>query len=347
MRGPLARLSRRQLVIAAAAAVVGVIVIVVLVIVLSSDAPPPATIESAVESVRQQDQQEAAQSERQSDTATSEAEAASQTEQQSDATADQQSSGPQQAVSAAAEEDSDGETSSASDEDSAASGYGDDYGSTTEDATRQSEPEQEQSAQAEQQAQQQAAASVAAPTSLADLAGTWTLSERGESFVGYRIGEELANIGTATAVGRTGEITATLEFDGAAITSVTIEADLRTLRSDQSFRDSALRTRGLETDTYPFATFTLTEPIAIADLPAADEPVSIDCVQGTLDLHGVTNEVCIALEGQLLDGELVVVVGSTEIALADYEIEPPTGFRVLSIEEVGLMEFQIVFERAQ
>ena len=46
-----------------------------------------------------------------------------------------------------------------------------------------------------------------------------------------------------------------------------------------------------------------------------------------------------------MDG-LVVVVGSTEIALADYEIEPPTGFRVLSIDDVGIMEFQLVLERA-
>jgi len=181
--------------------------------------------------------------------------------------------------------------------------------------------------------------------SLADLAGTWTLSERGESFVGYRIGEELANIGTTTAVGRTGEIEARLEFDGESITSVVVTADLQTLQSGERFRDSALRTRGIETDTYPFSTFTLTTPIPIDVLPDEDAPLSTT-VQGTLELHGVTNDVDIALEGQYVD-DLVVVVGSTEIVLADYEIEKPTGFRVLSIEDVGVMEFQIVFELSE
>ena len=120
---------------------------------------------------------------------------------------------------------------------------------------------------------------------------------------------------------------------------------MRTLVSDQSFRDGALRSRGLETDTYPFAIFTLTEPIPIDALPTAETSISVT-VQGTLNLHGVTNPVSIALDGQYVEG-LVVVVGSTEIELADYDIEKPTGFRVLSIDDVGIMEFQLVLERAQ
>ena len=170
------------------------------------------------------------------------------------------------------------------------------------------------------------------------------LSERGESFVGYRIGEVLANVGTATAVGRTGEITATLEFDGETITAVEIVADLRTLKSDQGFRDGALKDRGIESNTYPFATFVLTEAISIDIIPVGENPVSVT-VAGTLELHGVTNDVQIELAGQYVDG-LVVVSGSTEIVLLDYGIEAPVGFRVLSIEESGQMEFQIVFERS-
>lgn len=358
MWGPLGRLSRRQLVIAAAGSAVGVVVIVILAIVLSNNAPPPATLESAVESVRQEAEQPAGQAAGAQEAEQQAAQAEESSQPSDESEADQGS----EATSASAEQQAEAQPAveargnqEAQEDDSAASGYGDDYGSAGDDPQDQADAgeaadsEAEESAQTEeQQAQpQQQAAAVASPASLSDLAGTWTLSERGESFVGYRIGEELANIGTATAVGRTGDITATLEFDGTAITSVVIVADLRTLKSDQSFRDSALKTRGLESDTYPFATFNLTESISIADLPSADEAVRIDCVRGTLELHGVTNDVCIVLEGQLVDGQLVVVVGSTEIALADYEIEPPTGFRVLSIEEVGLMEFQIVFERGE
>ncbi|MYC01410.1 MAG: YceI family protein [Chloroflexi bacterium] len=328
---------------------VAILLIILWQVGLFDSAPPPATLESAVESVRQdQAQQQAQEHDAAEQVQSQEAQAQEQAsdEPTQSATDDQ---GQQDSASYSAEEQQ-----SQDQEQEPASSY--DYGQQQQQQVEQqsgqgSEQEQtqqqaEQAQQSEQQAEQQAEQETMTPEtpSLADLSGTWVLSGQGTSFVGYRIGEELANIGTATAVGRTGDVVVSLEFDGAVITSVVIEADLRTLKSDQSFRDGALRTRGIETDTYPFATFVLTEPISIDALPTGEEALS-RTVQGTLDLHGVTNPVSIALEGQYVDG-LVVVVGSTEIALADYDIEPPTGFRVLSIDDVGIMEFQLVLERA-
>ena len=206
------------------------------------------------------------------------------------------------------------------------------------------EPAASQQEAATQQSSVDTQGSAAAPT-LAELAGTWILSEQGESFVGYRVGEELANIGTTTAVGRTRDVTVDLQFDGSAITTVTIVADLTTLRSDESFRDRALRSQGIETNIYPTATFILTEPIPIDVLPSGEETLDVT-VQGTLELHGVTNVVEIALEGRYVDG-FVLVAGSTEIVLEDYDIEKPSAMIVVSIEDSGIMEFQLVLERVQ
>ncbi len=287
-------------------------------------APPPAALESAVESLRQEQQTAAKQGEETDGEENQPSTDAQSGDQRGQPSAQefpeqqgQRGQQGQQAEPVQSSNESGGPASAAQD---------------------QPQPQQ-------QEAQVTAGQPGAAAPDLQSLAGTWTLSERGNSFVGYRIGEELANIGTTTAVGRTGEIEARLEFDGAAITAVVIRADLRTLRSDQSFRDSALRDRGIESDTYPFATFTLSEPIVIDALPSAESPLSVSAA-GSLDLHGVTNAVSIALQGQYVDG-LVVVAGSTEIALADYEIEKPTGFRVLSIEDIGIMEFELVFERSE
>ena len=178
-------------------------------------------------------------------------------------------------------------------------------------------------------------------SSATSLTGTWTVASAGESFAGYRIGEELARVGTQTAVGRTSDVTGTLEFDGAAITAVDIQVDMTTLRSDDSRRDGQLSRRGLETSAYPTAAFTLIAPITLDAVP--EEGVSIERVAiGELTLHGVTRAVEIALAGQLTGG-LVVVVGSTEIQLADYAIEPPTGLSVLSVDSHGTLEFQLVF----
>ena len=308
---------RRLILIAALVAVLAVLLVLLWYFALRGDPPPPASLEAAVQSVRSE--QEAPQ----------EQTAAQQVEQLE---AQQAAQAEDDGVREISSEDAD-YGDSAADEPSEAASPG-------SDATRDSEGGDGQPAE---DAEEEPSEDVP-PPSLAELAGEWVLSERGDSFVGYRIDEELANIGAATAVGRTGQIEASLSFDGAAVTAVEIVADLRTLRSDQSFRDGALRDRGLESDTYPFATFRLAEPIVIERLPVDGDTLSAT-VAGTLELHGVTNAVQIVLEGQYVDG-LVVVSGSTEIVLMDYEIEAPTGFRVLSIEESGQMEFQVVFERA-
>ena len=309
----------------------GILVAILLIILwqvgLFDSAPPPVSLESAVESVRRDDQHQSGQTQQAQpqQEASLNQEAA---QQDSESTED-----PRQQDQQSTEAEQEQDTAKASD--------------SRNEQQRSTEPDQGQQDSDQQRAERQPAQqtqSGAGPPMLGELAGTWTLSQEESSFVGYRIGEELANIGTATAVGRTGDIVATLVFDGVMITSVIIEADLRTLTSDQSFRDGALRTRGSETDTYPFATFVLVQPIPIAALPVGEETLGV-VVNGTLDLHGVTNPVSIALQAQYVDG-LVVVVGSTEIALADYNIEKPTGFRVLSIDDIGVMEFQLVLERA-
>jgi hypothetical protein len=78
--------------------------------------------------------------------------------------------------------------------------------------------------------------------------------------------------------------------------------------------------------------------------PAEGETISATAV-GDLTLHGVTNSVELPIEGSLVDGGTIVVVGSMPVTMADYDIEPPTGLRVLSIEDVGTIEPQLAFVR--
>jgi hypothetical protein len=55
--------------------------------------------------------------------------------------------------------------------------------------------------------------------------------------------------------------------------------------------------------------------------------------------------VTIVLQAELR-GDRTVVVGSAPVTLADYGIDPPTGFSVLSISDDGTFEFQLFFARA-
>lgn len=184
----------------------------------------------------------------------------------------------------------------------------------------------------------------AAATPGSDLTGVWTVAAGTNSFAGYRVKEELARIGATTAVGRTTALAGSLRFDGSAITEVQVTADLTALKSDSSMRDGALRMQALETAKFPSATFRLTQPIPISASPAEGTKLSAMAL-GELTLHGVTRQLSIPLEGQFIGGQ-VVVVGSAEIVFADYGIAQPRGASVLSIEDRGILELQLVFERA-
>lgn len=183
------------------------------------------------------------------------------------------------------------------------------------------------------------------------LTGSWTVAtdvgsfaDDTATFVGYRVQEDLAGIGANTAVGRTPEVTGTVTLDATTVTEATIEADLTALESDNGSRDGQLRGRGLETDAFPTATFVLTEPLDLGAVPAGGETVAVDAT-GELTLHGVTREVTLPLE-LVLEGDLAAVTGSLEITLADYRIEAPVGFRVVSIEDTGTFELQLFLRRS-
>lgn len=176
------------------------------------------------------------------------------------------------------------------------------------------------------------------------LEGAWQVDTTQDSFVGYRIDEELASVGAKTAVGRTSEVSGTLEFDGASITAVSVTANLQNLASDDDRRDGQLRRQALETNDFPEATFVLTEPITLDSVPGEGETITATAV-GDLTLHGVTNSVQLELQGQLVGGS-VVVVGSTVVLLADYDIEKPSAVSVLSVSDQATMELQLYFTKA-
>jgi hypothetical protein len=63
-----------------------------------------------------------------------------------------------------------------------------------------------------------------------------------------------------------------------------------------------------------------------------------------LTVHGISNTIEMPLQAQLID-DVVVVVGSTEIVFADYDVEAPSAVIVLSVEDRGQIELQLFFTR--
>lgn len=183
------------------------------------------------------------------------------------------------------------------------------------------------------------------------VSGTWNVdTETGDfdyetatgSFVGFRIEEELRNIGSTTAVGRTADITGSITIEDTSLIGADFEIDLTTITTETSNRDDNVQD-ALETGSFPTATFSLTEPIELGDAATAGEPVTV-AAQGDFTMHGVTQPVVFDLDAQLIDGT-IVVVGSTEIVFADYDVEVPSGGPVLSVDDFGTLELQLLFVR--
>jgi len=191
-------------------------------------------------------------------------------------------------------------------------------------------------------------ASTAGPTATASAAdgvnGAWTVATDQESFAGYRVQEELAQVGFTTAVGRTSRVEGTFLIVDGTLVSATVEADLSGLTSDKGMRDRALRDQALETSRFPTATFALGGPIELPEGLAAGEAATLN-VAGDLTLHGVTKAIELPVEVQL-QGEYLFVVGSLEIVFADYEIAQPRAQAVVSVEDHGVMEFQLILARS-
>ena len=188
-------------------------------------------------------------------------------------------------------------------------------------------------------------------TEASGITGTWTVDptvgsfdDFSGSFVGYRVQEELASVGATEAVGRTPDVTGTLTVDGTTITAAEFTADLTTLQSDEGNRDRQLRRQGLETGTFPTATFTLTEPIELGSVPAEGATVDATAV-GDMTIHGTTKSVEIPVQAKV-DNGVVTVVGRLPVLFSDYGMEKPQAMIVLSVDDNGTMEFQLQFTKA-
>jgi polyisoprenoid-binding protein YceI len=197
-----------------------------------------------------------------------------------------------------------------------------------------------------------AASTAPAPVGAGPLDGTWTVDPSLGSFdyaaqdfsgswVGYRVQEELVGVGGTFAVGRTPDVAGSITLSGTTLTGADLTADLTTLQSDQSMRDGQLGRQGIQTDQFPTATFVLTVPIELGELPREGEPVSVEAV-GDLTLHGITRNVAIPLAARW-QGDIIGVAGSYTFPWGDFEMERPQSMRVVSLADDVTMELQVFF----
>lgn len=173
-----------------------------------------------------------------------------------------------------------------------------------------------------------------------DVNGTWNATA--QSQVGYRVKEVLFGQSTE-AVGRTSDVTGTLEIDGNSVKAVTLTVDVASITSDSDRRDGQFNGRIMETSRFPTATFELTEPFDLPSVPTDETPISAQAT-GNLTLHGVTKAVTVDLSAKRTGGN-IAVSGTIPVRFADYDIDNPSGGPA-QVGDDGELEFLVVFAKA-
>ena len=170
--------------------------------------------------------------------------------------------------------------------------------------------------------------------------GSFSFEEASGSFVGFRVKEELVKIGNITAVGRTEQVEGELSIQNGQLVSVSISADLSAIVTNDSRRDNAAR-NAMNVKENPIASFVLDQPV---DLPETDGSQIALQAEGQLTVNGISKAVIFELEAEAV-ARSIVVVGQTEVIFADYDIAVPSASIVVSAEDHGVVEFQLLFVR--
>jgi len=167
----------------------------------------------------------------------------------------------------------------------------------------------------------------------------WTITEGSE--VGYRVAEVLFGIDTE-GVGRTEEVSGELSLAGTLITSANFTVDVASMQSDDNRRDGQFRGRIMETDTFPTASFALTNPVDLG-VEAREGAAVTTTIEGQLTMHGVTNDVTVEVAAKIEGGRLGVI-GSVPVIFADFGILDPS-INAIKVQPEGLIEFVLIFSQ--
>ena len=140
-------------------------------------------------------------------------------------------------------------------------------------------------------------------------------------------------------------VSSSLAEDGGSyqVTKAEFTVDVAQLKSDEDRRDNKIRTIGLETDTFPQATYALTSPVSIPADAADGKAVTVQS-EGDLTLHGATKKVSIPLQVQR-DGAQIKIVGNYEFGWADFGMTAPSVGSFVTVTGNPKLEFSLLMSK--
>ncbi len=155
-----------------------------------------------------------------------------------------------------------------------------------------------------------------------------------DSVARYLVREQLARLDLPNdAVGETSDVGGSITFnaDGSVDSNAAIiTVDLTTLQSDEDRRNRYLRTRSLQSDTFPTAEFVIQETPGLPWPLPLDGEATFQLV-GDMTLHGVTRPLTWDATAQFNDNS-VSGQARTSFTFEEFDMDVPSVSVVLSVE---------------
>jgi polyisoprenoid-binding protein YceI len=184
-------------------------------------------------------------------------------------------------------------------------------------------------------------------TAASSVAGAWKVGSGSQA--GYRVREKLAFLpAQSDAVGRTSQITGSASFTDAAntvtVTAASFDVNVLTLKSDRSMRDEKIREIGLQSSSYPTATFTLSKPATIPAGISSGKVVHAS-ITGVFSIHGVSKQETLLVE-MSSSGSTIQAVGSLTFPWSEFGMTAPSIGGFVNVTEHATMEFDLHLTRS-
>ena len=190
----------------------------------------------------------------------------------------------------------------------------------------------------------EASEEISAPTLEANNETLLFRIDKEESEVRFVMTEDLRGQFT-TVTGRTNEVAGDIQIDTvtpANSTVGTIRINVRTLQTDNEFRNRAIRSQILESakDEYEFSQFAPTSLVGLPDSVEVGTPFTFMIV-GDLTVKDITNVVTFEAEVTPVSESQIVGTASTSVLYADFgmDVDPPTSVANVSEEVVLEIDF--------
>lgn len=179
------------------------------------------------------------------------------------------------------------------------------------------------------------------------LAGRWQIASG--SRAGYRVREKLGFLpAQSDAVGRTSQITgaaAITQSKGTlTVTGASFVVAVNTLKSNEAQRDQHIQTLGLQSATYPKATFTLSSPVRLP-AGALRGGVFHASITGVFNIHGTSRRVTLPLQMRLSSSG-IEAVGAFTFPWSEFNMTAPSVGGFVNVAGTATMEFDLHLKRA-